>query len=63
MFERIKNHFKWSKWVSVGFQTDRHAVRKYQVFVKVNANGLNRYKAITMTKARCYPIDLELDGK
>ncbi len=60
MIQKIINHFSWSDWVSIGEQVDDWRVAKYEVFKKVNKNGISRYKKIKIISAACYTKDLRI---
>lgn len=58
IFERITNHFKWSKWERVWEQLDEYKNTVYELFRSTNLNWLNRYKKIKVISSSCYTKDV-----
>ena len=55
MIEKIKKHFSWSDWISIGEQLDSYRKKRFEVFKSTNKNGLNRYTKVLIIGASCHP--------
>lgn len=57
---RIKNHFTWSNWESIGKQLDSYEKKRYEVFKKTNKNGLSKYKKVLIVGASCHADEAKI---